>query len=247
MRNFIENVYTRVPATFPRYKLAKADFHTGATGDESYLRDERSRLFHWLGLSQLDPKAEVRELRQMTLYRPDTFYLLQHLATVIIYLFHFDCRILTNRNFGEAPIERLITVFMSEPDRFSPNGRQLSAQDRSGSDKTQNAVKSTPPAGFQNVSDAVDRVVAAAIVADTAASTGENIQIAGETSVASLEIEQQISGFVLENEVDGFEWTIESDDRIECIIVPGIEPCIDQYDESDHAKTNGEFEEEERV
>jgi hypothetical protein len=229
MRQFISTVFTHIPATFSPYKLAKADFHTGSTSDDAFLRDENSRLFKWLALTKLDPHAEIRELRQMTLYRPDTYTLLHQFATILIYLFHFDRRIYTNSKYGHAPIERLLHLFIAEPERFSPNGRPLlppiinSAGQTAQScpnkpqDARENAVVTHLQMDMRHV-EIIDPTTA--ILPNTSTLTSQKIQIAGQASVASLHVVDQTCRSELENQIFFNQGTVQRDQEISPLSSP---------------------------
>lgn len=243
MRNFIEHVYSLIPASYPRYKLAKGDFHTATTSDHAYLMLETSRLFEWLGLTRLDPQAEIRELRQMTLYRPDTYHILHHLATIIVYLFHFDNRILSDSHLGEAPIERLISLFLKNPNRFTPNGRPLLA----GPFKAQHAMESTTIASDNRNPLSIEIFPSTTIFANTSSDTSQNTQIANQTAISSFDIKAHACRSIVEHQFSRLDGTIQREDEIAICRSRSVQSRLDQNEESNHAKADCTFQENESV
>ena len=206
IRFIIESLFARIPSTFPRYKKKTSNFHTGSSGDEAYLRSESSRLFNYFALTKLDPNAVVVELRQMTNYRPDTYTLLYQLATIIQYLFCSDPNILNNAKFGEAPIERLITAFLNQPERFTPSGRTLLAP----ANEPQYSVESTSRASEEGEDfiPIVSIINPAAVVANTTFVARKDTQIRSETAISSDNIITEDQHWMLERCAEWQESTI---------------------------------------
>lgn len=196
IRFIIESLYLRIPTTFPRYKKKSSNFHTGSSSDEAYLRSETSRLFNYFALTKLDPDAVVVELRQMTTYRPDTYTLLYQFATIIQFLFCSDPNILNNAKFGEAPIERLITAFLNQPERFTPSGRTLLPP----TNEPQHTIESTLLSSLEgeHIIPVIGKIDSAAVIADTTLIAGEDTQIRSETTISCSDIITEDQHWMLE-------------------------------------------------
>jgi hypothetical protein len=237
VRTYIADLYSLVPPAFPRYKLQKEDFLTGATGDDEYLRNETTRLFTWLALTKLRPNAPVKELRQMTTYRPDTYHLLHHFATVVTFLYHYEPTLLNNARLGIAPIERLLITFLHQPERFSASGRRLLPRP----DKPQMPNETAVPVSPQNQILPSVAPVAPAASLPHAAIGGQDVQITSHASFQSLDLVDEFAGRIGEKERHRREISPQADrDIIQSATCLDL-ACHDQNCIDDTAETRQQF------
>lgn len=119
MHDLIDTIFAQIPCEHnDGYKKQKSNFYRGSISDEEYLRSETTKLFYWLGRVRLDPNSPVVNLRQLTQYRPDTYFVLFKFAQIIHYYFSYDPVLLQLNKYGGASIERLIVAFLNFPNLF---------------------------------------------------------------------------------------------------------------------------------